>query len=129
MVRVGVLALQGSFREHVSALKRCSVDAIEVRTLSDLSSCDGLIIPGGESTTMAHVAEKTGMLDALREFVKADGRCVWGTCAGLIFLARQAEGEQAPVLHAAQHFWIFRRQSLDSSRRLVPYIRLNLRRL
>ena len=94
MVRIGTLALQGSFREHGSCLKRCGVDCIEVRTRDDLASCDGLIIPGGESTTMAHVAQKTGMLDALREYVSELHRPVWGTCAGLIFLAESAEGAQ-----------------------------------
>jgi putative intracellular protease/amidase len=65
---------------------------MEVRTACDLDACDGLVIPGGESTTMAHVTEKTGMLTHLREFV-TQKRPVWGTCAGLIFLAESAEGE------------------------------------
>jgi pyridoxal 5'-phosphate synthase glutaminase subunit Pdx2 len=94
MVRIGVLALQGSFREHIICLKRCGVDCLEVRTKEDLDSCDGLIIPGGESTTMAHVAEKTGMLAELRKFVNDNSRPVWGTCAGLIFLAESAEGAE-----------------------------------
>jgi imidazoleglycerol phosphate synthase glutamine amidotransferase subunit HisH len=88
---VGVLAIQGSFREHIAALKRCGAQAMEVRTACDLDACDGLVIPGGESTTMAHVAEKTGLLTHLREFV-TQKRPVWGTCAGLIFLAESAEG-------------------------------------
>lgn len=92
MVTVGALALQGSFREHIASLKRCGVTTVEVRTQADLMSCDGLIIPGGESTTMAHVAEKTGMLDALRKFVIEQRKPVWGTCAGLIFLAESADG-------------------------------------
>jgi 5'-phosphate synthase pdxT subunit len=92
MVRIGVLALQGSFREHVNALQRCGADAIEVRTKEELHSCAGLIIPGGESTTMAHIAVKTGMLDELRSFVVQQSKPVWGTCAGLIFLAATAEG-------------------------------------
>jgi pyridoxal 5'-phosphate synthase pdxT subunit len=73
-------------------LKRCGAQAIEVRTARDLDACDGLVIPGGESTTMAHVAEKTGLLQHLRKFVVDEGRPVWGTCAGLIFLAKSAEG-------------------------------------
>ena len=75
-ITVGVLALQGSFREHSTALRRLpGVTALEVRTAEDLGKCDGLVIPGGESTTMALVAER------------------WGTCAGLIFLANRAVGE------------------------------------
>lgn len=92
MVRVGVLALQGSFREHTTVLQRCGAEAIEVRTKEELHSCAGLIIPGGESTTMAHIAVKTGMLDELRKFVIEESKPVWGTCAGLIFLAETAEG-------------------------------------
>jgi pyridoxal 5'-phosphate synthase pdxT subunit len=94
MARVGVLALQGSFQEHIEMLKRCGANAMEVRTTEDLEGCDGLIIPGGESTTMAHIANKTGMLEALRNFVIVQKKPVWGTCAGLIFLAETAEGAQ-----------------------------------
>jgi pyridoxal 5'-phosphate synthase pdxT subunit len=92
MAVIGVLALQGSFREHVTSLKRCGVRTIEVRTCEELRLCDGLIIPGGESTTMAHIAKKCGLLDALKIFVIEEKRPVWGTCAGLIFLAESAEG-------------------------------------
>lgn len=92
MVLVGVLALQGSFQEHIEVLKRIGASAVEVRTTEDLLPCNGLIIPGGESTTMAHIANKTGMLEALKEFVVVQKKPVWGTCAGLIFLAETAEG-------------------------------------
>lgn len=92
MVRIGVLALQGAFREHVALLKTLpNVEAIEVRTLEELCSVSGLIIPGGESTTMALLAEKWGLTSKLKELVK-EGLPVWGTCAGLIFLADHAEG-------------------------------------
>ena len=93
-VRIGVLALQGSFREHAAALRRLpGVAAAEVRTPAQLAACDGVIIPGGESTTMALVAERWGLVGPLREFA-AGGRPVWGTCAGLIFLAARAAGQK-----------------------------------
>ncbi|KDD75881.1 SNO glutamine amidotransferase, partial [Helicosporidium sp. ATCC 50920] len=91
-VRIGVLALQGAFREHVSSLRRLEgVEAVEVRTHEELMSVDGLVIPGGESTTMALVAERWGLLDSLQAFSE-EQRPIWGTCAGLIFLARRVSG-------------------------------------
>jgi hypothetical protein len=92
MITIGVLSLQGSFREHIVCLRACNVESCEVRTLNELNSCDGLIIPGGESTTMAYVAEKSGILEGIRRFVIEEQKPVWGTCAGLIFLAESAEG-------------------------------------
>lgn len=90
--RIGVLALQGSFAEHVTMLKRVDgVQAFEVRTKEELQSADGLIIPGGESTTMALVAERWGLIPELKQF-SAQHRPVWGTCAGAIFLADKATG-------------------------------------
>ena len=90
--RIGVLALQGSFAEHVTILKRIDgVQAFEVRTKEELQSADGLIIPGGESTTMALVAERWGLIPELKQF-SAQHRPVWGTCAGAIFLAEKATG-------------------------------------
>ena len=91
-LHIGVLALQGSFREHMSLLNRIdNVVVSEVRTEEQLKAVDGLVIPGGESTTMALVAEKWGLLPALRAFA-AEGKPMWGTCAGLIFLADKATG-------------------------------------
>jgi 5'-phosphate synthase pdxT subunit len=92
-IRVGVLALQGSFREHMTLLQKVpGVEVVEVRTKDELESVAGLIIPGGESTTMALVAERWGLIPELRSFAKA-GKPVWGTCAGMIFLAEGAEGK------------------------------------
>lgn len=88
---VGVLALQGSFKEHIVCLRKLGVDAVEVRKLEQLVGLSGLIIPGGESTTMAKLAEKNNLFPALREFSTA-GKPIWGTCAGLIFLADRASG-------------------------------------
>ncbi|WMV56038.1 hypothetical protein MTR67_049423 [Solanum verrucosum] len=88
---VGVLALQGSFNEHIAVLKRLGVKGVEVRKPEQLLNVSSLIIPGGESTTMAKLAELHNLFPALREFVQM-GKPVWGTCAGLIFLANRATG-------------------------------------
>ncbi|PIN14049.1 Imidazoleglycerol-phosphate synthase subunit H-like [Handroanthus impetiginosus] len=90
---VGVLALQGSFNEHIAALRRLGVKGVEIRKPEQLQSVRALIIPGGESTTMAKLAEYHNLFPALREFVKM-GKPVWGTCAGLIFLANKASGQK-----------------------------------
>eukprot|EP00892_Ulva_mutabilis_P007179 jgi/Ulvmu1/4833/UM020_0119.1 len=113
MGAVGVLALQGSFREHIVTLSRCGVTSKEVRTAEELRTCDGLIIPGGESTTMAHVANTNGLLNELRDFVITQRKPVWGTCAGLIFLAESAEGAkqggqtllQCMAVHVSRNFF------------------------
>lgn len=90
---VGVLALQGSFNEHLAALRRIGVKGVEVRKPAQLDGVDALIIPGGESTTMAKLAHYHNLFPALREFVN-EGKPVWGTCAGLIFLANKAIGQK-----------------------------------
>lgn len=93
MAVVGVLALQGSYNEHMAALRRIGVKGVEVRKPEQLLGVDSLIIPGGESTTMAKLANYHNLFPALREFV-AGGKPVWGTCAGLIFLANKAVGQK-----------------------------------
>mmetsp|Transcript_22071 Transcript_22071/g.36825 ORF Transcript_22071/g.36825 Transcript_22071/m.36825 type:complete len:257 (-) Transcript_22071:249-1019(-) len=94
-VCVGVLALQGSYREHMTCLRKTGVQTVvEIKKPNQLEGIDGLIIPGGESTTMALVAHRWGLIDALREFA-ASGKPIWGTCAGLIFLAEDGEGMKA----------------------------------
>ncbi|KAL2064270.1 hypothetical protein VTL71DRAFT_4764 [Oculimacula yallundae] len=101
-ITVGVLALQGAFNEHVQLLRQAARilaakdpierdwTFIEVRTQVELSSCDGLIIPGGESTAISLVAQRSNMLEPLRDFVKVTRKPTWGTCAGLILLAESA---------------------------------------
>ncbi|KAH9214583.1 class I glutamine amidotransferase-like protein [Leptodontidium sp. 2 PMI_412] len=101
-ITVGVLALQGAFNEHVQLLRQAArilttKDSIgrdwtfkEIRTEVELSSCDGLIIPGGESTAISLVAQRSNMLEPLRDFVKVIRKPTWGTCAGLILLAESA---------------------------------------
>ncbi|KAH6661004.1 glutamine amidotransferase [Truncatella angustata] len=96
VLTVGVLALQGGFSEHLVSLRKAAthlnrdVNCIEVRTPEQLSTCDALIVPGGESTTLSLVAQQSGLLQPLREFVKVKKRPTWGTCAGLIFLSEEA---------------------------------------
>jgi pyridoxal 5'-phosphate synthase pdxT subunit len=98
MPRVGVLALQGDFREHIRALLRLGVEATEVRLPGQLAGLDGLILPGGESTTMGKLAVEFGLLEPLRGLA-AGGLPMWGTCAGLILLARDA-GRSQPLIGA-----------------------------
>jgi 5'-phosphate synthase pdxT subunit len=92
-VRIGVLALQGAFAEHVAILRRLGADATEVRTPTQLEGLDGLILPGGESTTMGLVAQRWGLVEPLRAWVHS-GKPTWGTCAGMILLADQAIGQK-----------------------------------
>lgn len=85
-LRVGVLALQGSVVEHVQALSELGAKPVEVKLASHLADLDGLIIPGGESTTMYKLARAFNVFDALKDFVHS-GRAVYGSCAGMIMLA------------------------------------------
>ena len=94
---VGVLALQGAFREHMTALARLGVAAREVRKLQDMDAVDALIIPGGESTTIGKLLIDGGMLDPLRKRITA-GMPVYGSCAGLILLCRNIEDSEQPRL-------------------------------
>ncbi|KAI7885823.1 SNO glutamine amidotransferase [Lichtheimia hyalospora FSU 10163] len=89
-LKVGVLALQGAFIEHIHMLNNLAEvsEAIPVRTIEQLNSVDALIIPGGESTAMALIAERCQLLEPLRAFVKE--KPTWGTCAGMIMLANEA---------------------------------------
>lgn len=97
VTRVGVLALQGDVREHLQALAHLGTEAVPVKSPDDLESVDGLVIPGGESTTIGKLSERFGLLDPLRRRID-DGMPVFGTCAGLIFLsAAVTEGSQPLV--------------------------------
>ena len=89
-VRIGVLALQGDFLLHVEALKRCGAEAVEIRKPEQLSTVDGLVIPGGESTTLLKLMEEWHFVPALEKF-HAAGKPMFGTCAGLILLAREVD--------------------------------------
>ena len=83
---IGVLALQGDFREHIATLEACGADALAVRTIAELERCNALVIPGGESTVMQKLAVNYGLLDPIKKLI-ANGFPVFGTCAGLIMLA------------------------------------------
>jgi 5'-phosphate synthase pdxT subunit len=85
-VRIGVLALQGDTREHLSALRDCGASAVTVRRSGELDAVDGLVIPGGESTTMSHLLRELDLLEPLRARL-ADGLPAYGACAGMIMLA------------------------------------------
>ncbi|GLB33218.1 putative SNO glutamine amidotransferase [Lyophyllum shimeji] len=95
-VVIGILALQGAFVEHQAMVQRLSlkrkIAVVQVRTVEDLNRCDALIIPGGESTTIAVLARVSGLLEPLREFVRR--KPVWGTCAGAILLSESIEGSK-----------------------------------
>jgi 5'-phosphate synthase pdxT subunit len=87
MKTVGILALQGDFEAHRKAIERAGAEAVEVRSKDQLAQCDGLIIPGGESTTMLKLLDVEGLTDAVREF--GAKKPIYGTCAGAILLARE----------------------------------------
>jgi len=91
-VTIGVLALQGDFAEHLAALARLGVATREVRQPRELAGIDGLIIPGGESTTIGRLLERTDLIEPIRELGRR-GLAIWGTCAGLILLAREVTAE------------------------------------
>jgi len=92
-MKVGVLALQGAFIEHEKVLNRLGVAAREVRLPKDLEGLDGLIIPGGESTTIGKLAVQYDLIDPLRAMAQS-GKPMWGTCAGMIFMAKNVGREQ-----------------------------------
>lgn len=99
-MKIGVLALQGAFAEHIEILEGLGVTAVEVRLPEQLTNLDGLIIPGGESTTIGKLARMYHFMEPLRAFAAEKG--MWGTCAGMIFMAKKIEstssGKDQPLL-------------------------------
>jgi 5'-phosphate synthase pdxT subunit len=95
--RVGVLAYQGDVREHLAALEVAGAVPVEVRRVDELEAVDGLVVPGGESTVIGKLAARYGLLEPLRERATA-GLPVFGTCAGLILMAREVEGPPQHLL-------------------------------
>lgn len=95
MVKVGVLALQGAVREHLRALEACGVEAVAIKRKEELAEVDGLILPGGESTTMRRLIDKYDFMESLKDFAES-GKPMFGTCAGLILLAKQLVGYTEP---------------------------------
>ena len=95
--KIGVLALQGDFAEHLNILTILGVQVVEVRTLEDLAGLDGLVVPGGESTTIGKMMLASGLSDGIRSFFYKGGP-VWGTCAGMVLAASATTGERQPLL-------------------------------
>jgi len=89
-VKIGILAVQGDFEAHAAMLAGMGVETVEVRTVKDLDGCDGLILPGGESTTQLQFLQEEGLFDAVKQFA-ADGGAIFGTCAGAILLATEVK--------------------------------------
>jgi pyridoxal 5'-phosphate synthase pdxT subunit len=96
-VRIGVLALQGDVEEHLAALEACKVEGVRVKTVAELDAVNGLIIPGGESTTIANLLERFKLHKPLLERAKA-GMPIWGTCMGMIVMAEKVAGSKQPTL-------------------------------
>ena len=94
-MKIGVLALQGDFAEHIAMLKRIKVETSQVRLPEHLKGLDGLIIPGGESTTIGKLANDYGLIEPLREF--GQRHAIWGTCAGAIFLSKDIRDRKSVV--------------------------------
>ena len=94
-MKIGILAIQGDFAEHIAMLKRLGVETAEVRLPEHLKGLDGLILPGGESTTIGKLADDFGLMEPLRQF--GQSHAIWGTCAGAIFLSKDVSRRQ-PLL-------------------------------
>lgn len=92
MARIGILALQGAFIEHAEALQGLGADVVEVRLPGQLEDLDGLVIPGGESTTISKLMDDYGFRDPLLQFAR-QGRPIWGTCAGMIMLSLDVQDQ------------------------------------
>lgn len=93
MVKVGVLALQGAVREHIRALEAAGAEAVQIKRVEQLAEIDGLVFPGGESTTMRRLIDKYSFFEPLKEFGKS-GKPIFGTCAGLILMANKLAGQE-----------------------------------
>jgi 5'-phosphate synthase pdxT subunit len=96
-VKIGILAVQGDFEAHAAMLARLGAETAEVRTPSHLEGCDGLILPGGESTTQLQFLREEGLADAIGEFAKQGG-AIFGTCAGAILLATEVRNPRQDSL-------------------------------
>lgn len=96
MVKIGVLALQGAVREHIKSVEECGVEAIAIKRIEELKEVDGLILPGGESTAMRRLIDKYDFMGGLKEFAQ-EGKPMFGTCAGLILLAKNIIGHDPHI--------------------------------
>jgi 5'-phosphate synthase pdxT subunit len=89
-MKIGILAVQGDFEAHAAMFRQLGVESVEVRTVADLEGCNGLVLPGGESTTQLQFLQEEGLYQAIRKFAASDG-AIFGTCAGAILLANQVK--------------------------------------
>ena len=96
-MKIGVLALQGAFREHLDTLRAIGVEGVRVREPADLAEISGMIFPGGESTTMRQLIERWGLREPILDLA-AQGAPLFGTCAGMIVLATEIAGDEPPIL-------------------------------
>ncbi|AUD12524.1 MULTISPECIES: pyridoxal 5'-phosphate synthase glutaminase subunit PdxT [unclassified Planococcus (in: firmicutes)] len=96
-MKIGVLALQGAVREHVQAIQACGAEAVVVKKAAELEELDGLVLPGGESTAMRRLIDRAELLEPLKQFAQAD-KPMFGTCAGLVLLAKEIDGQEAAHL-------------------------------
>jgi len=96
-MKIGVLAVQGAFIEHVNLLRSIGVEAVEVRQPADLESVSGLILPGGESTAMRRLIDRWSLREPILRLAES-GAPLFGTCAGMILLAREIDGGEPPIL-------------------------------
>jgi 5'-phosphate synthase pdxT subunit len=94
---IGILSIQGDFAAHAAILQALGAQTLEVRTVADLRKSDALILPGGESTTQLQFLQEEGLFDAIRQFA-AEGRAIFGTCAGAILLAKTVKNPPQPSL-------------------------------
>lgn len=94
-VRIGVLALQGDVREHIDMIRKAGGEAVAVRTREEIEAVDGLIIPGGESTTIGKLLDRFGLMPVLRD-MPAQEKPIFGTCTGMILLAKTIENSEQP---------------------------------
>ncbi|MCJ7842943.1 pyridoxal 5'-phosphate synthase glutaminase subunit PdxT [Lederbergia sp. NSJ-179] len=93
MLKIGILGLQGAVREHAHTVEKCGAEAVTVKSIDQLDQLDGLILPGGESTTMRRLLDQYGFVEPLKEFAHR-GKPIFGTCAGLILLAKRISGQE-----------------------------------
>ncbi|HUC55475.1 MAG TPA: pyridoxal 5'-phosphate synthase glutaminase subunit PdxT [Candidatus Cybelea sp.] len=96
-MKIGILAVQGDFQAHAAMLAQLHAESVEVRTPAGLDGCDGLILPGGESTTQLQFLQEEGLAEAIQKFAKQGG-AIFGTCAGAILLATEVENPQQDSL-------------------------------
>src|SRR6267143_3190168 len=96
-VKIGILAVQGDFEAHAAMLERLDVETAEVRTCADLDGCEGLILPGGESTTQLQFLQEEGLREAILKFA-GQGGAIFGTCAGAILLATEVQNPRQDSL-------------------------------